>query len=64
VWRRGTITSWSCGPSANGFGADARETDYVLDQAGHPVTEMASAANGAMAWFRTDTWGELANSRR
>jgi RHS repeat-associated protein len=53
---KGTITSWSCDPSANGFGANANETDYILDQADHQVTEMASDANGAMAWAHTNVW--------
>jgi RHS repeat-associated protein len=53
---KGTITSWSCDSSTNGFGASANETDYVLDQSGHQVTEMASDANGTMAWAHTNVW--------
>jgi RHS repeat-associated protein len=55
---KGTITSWSCDPSTNGFGANANETDYVLDQSGNQVTEMASDANGNMAWAHTNVWAD------
>ncbi|MGA8110912.1 MAG: RHS repeat-associated core domain-containing protein, partial [Acidobacteriaceae bacterium] len=53
---KGTITSWSCDPSTNGFSAAVNETDYVLDQAGHQVTEMASSGNGSMTWAHTNVW--------
>jgi RHS repeat-associated protein len=53
---KGTITTMSCDPSSNGFSATVNETDYVLDQDGHQVTEMASDGNGGMAWAHTNVW--------
>jgi RHS repeat-associated protein len=53
---KGTITSWSCDPSVNGLSAAVNETDYILDQSDHQVTEMASDANGSMAWSHTNVW--------
>jgi len=50
---KGTITSWSCDPSANGFTTAASETDYVLGASGEQVTEVAQDANGTMNWQRT-----------
>jgi len=55
---KGTITSWSCDPSINGLSAAVNETDYILDQDGHQVTEMASDANGSMAWSHTNVWAD------
>jgi RHS repeat-associated protein len=53
---KGSITSFVCDPTTNGFSAAANETDYVLDQAGHQVTEMGSGINGSMAWAHTNVW--------
>jgi RHS repeat-associated protein len=50
---KGTITSWSCDPSANGLTAAANETDYVLGPGGEQVTELAQDANGSMNWQRS-----------
>jgi RHS repeat-associated protein len=50
---KGTISSWSCDPSANGLTAAANETDYVLGPGGEQVTELAQDANGSMNWQRT-----------
>jgi RHS repeat-associated protein len=55
---KGTITSWSCDPSVNGLSAAVNETDYILDQSDHQVTEMASDANGSMAWSHTNVWAD------
>ncbi len=35
---KGSITSFVCDPTTNGFSAAVNETDYVLDQDGHQVT--------------------------
>ena len=53
---KGSITSFTCDPATNGFSAAVNETDYVLDQDGHQVTEMGSDANGSMAWAHTNVW--------
>ena len=53
---KGMISVWSCDPSTNGFSATVNETDYILDQSGHQVTEMASDANGTMNWVHTNVW--------
>ena len=50
---KGTISSWSCDPSANGLTAAGNETDYILGPGGEQVTEMAQDANGAMNWQRS-----------
>jgi hypothetical protein len=47
---KGTISSWSCDPSANGFLAANNKTDYVLGPGGQPVTELAQEADGWMKW--------------
>jgi len=46
---KGSITSWSCDPSANGIAIAANETDYVLGPGGEQVTEVAQGVN----WQRT-----------
>ena len=46
----------TCDPSTNGFSASVNETDYVLDQDGHQVTEMASQGSGTMQWAHTNVW--------
>lgn len=53
---KGAIKSWSCDPSTNGFGAAVNETDYILDQSGHQITEMASDPSGNMVWMHTNVW--------
>jgi RHS repeat-associated protein len=50
---KGTITTWSCDPSANGLTTASDETDYVLGPNGQHVTELAQDANGSMNWQRT-----------
>jgi len=55
---KGSITSFTCDPATNGFSAAVNETDYVLDQAGHQVTEMGSDSNGSMAWAHTNVWAD------
>jgi hypothetical protein len=47
---KGTISSWSCDPSANGFVATA---NYVLDQSGHQLSRFAPDSN-------QDTHGNIA----
>jgi RHS repeat-associated protein len=49
-------TNPSCDPSSNGFSPTLNETDYVLDQDGHQVTEIASDGNGGMNWAHTNVW--------
>jgi RHS repeat-associated protein len=53
---KGSITSFVCDPTTNGFSAAVNETDYVLDREGHQVTEMGSDVNGTMAWAHTNVW--------
>ncbi len=55
---KGTITTWSCDPSTNGFTTSDSETDYVLNQSGQQVTEMAMDSNGAMNWEHTNVWAD------
>ena len=55
---KGSITSFVCDPTTNGFSAAVNETDYVLDQDGHQVTEMGSDSNGSMAWAHTNVWAD------
>jgi RHS repeat-associated protein len=50
---KGTITSMSCDPSANGFVAAGNVTDYVLGPGGEQVSELAQDADGSMKWQRT-----------
>jgi RHS repeat-associated protein len=49
---KGTITSWSCDPAANGFQST---NDYILGQSGEQVTEMGMNAAG-MAWLHTNAY--------
>jgi RHS repeat-associated protein len=53
---KGTITTWSCDPSTNGLSAATGETNYILDQSGNQLTEMASGSNGNMNWAHTNVW--------
>jgi RHS repeat-associated protein len=54
---KGTITSWSCDPTLNGF---QTTKDYILGLGGEQVTEMAfspaSPANSALTWQHTNIW--------
>jgi RHS repeat-associated protein len=50
---KGSITSWSCDPTVNGF---QTASDYVLGPSGEQVTEMAMDPNGNMAWQHTNVW--------
>jgi RHS repeat-associated protein len=50
---KGSITSMSCDPSANGF---QTTKDYILGPSGEQVTEMAMDANNSMAWQHTNVW--------
>ena len=52
---KGSIMIWSCDASTNGFEASANETDYVLDQNGHQITEMTSDGS-SMHWAHTNVW--------
>ncbi len=47
---KGTISSWSCDPAANGFQVTST---YALDLQGQTVTENAYR-NGASSWVHTD----------
>jgi RHS repeat-associated protein len=48
---KGSITSWSCNVTANGY---TPTNDYVLDQSGGQMTELALDENGVMAWEHTN----------
>ncbi|HUY80626.1 MAG TPA: hypothetical protein VMU92_02785 [Acidobacteriaceae bacterium] len=48
----GTISAWSCNPSANGF---ATTNDYVLGPGGEQVTEMA-VSGSTITWLHTNVW--------
>lgn len=52
---KGSIMIWSCDASTNGFEASANETDYVLDQNGHQITEMTSDGS-SINWAHTNVW--------
>jgi RHS repeat-associated protein len=49
---KGTITSWSCDPTTNGF---QTTNDYVLGPSGGQVTEMAANGN-TLAWQHTNVY--------
>lgn len=53
---KGTISTWSCDPSTNGLSSAVSETDYILDQAGNQITEMASDPRGNMNWTHSNIW--------
>jgi len=53
---KGSISIWSCDPFTNGFTASGSERDYVLDQDGRQVTEVAEDSNGNMEWEHTNVW--------
>jgi RHS repeat-associated protein len=48
---KGTITSMSCDITANGY---QPTNDYVLDQSGGQMTELAVDENGTVAWQHTN----------
>jgi RHS repeat-associated protein len=48
---KGSITSMSCDLTVNGYQA---QSDYVLDQGGGQMSEMAVAANGTEVWQHTN----------
>ena len=50
---KGTISSWSCDPSVNGFSATA---NYVLNQAGHQLSRFAPDSNGNIALDYTNVY--------
>jgi RHS repeat-associated protein len=50
---KGTITSWSCDPSASGFQTN---NDYVLGPGGEQAAEISMDANNSMAWQHTNVW--------
>jgi RHS repeat-associated protein len=51
---KGTITSWSCDPSANGF---TPSSDYILGTSNEQLTELdINASQGAMTWQHTNVW--------
>lgn len=51
---KGTITSWSCDPSVNGF---TPVSDYILGPSNEQVTELDMDPNqGVMAWQHTNVW--------
>ena len=49
---KGSIASWSCDPSTNGFQST---NDYILGQSGEQITEMGMNAAG-MTWQHTNVW--------
>jgi len=53
---KGTITTWSCDPTKNGFESSGNETDYVLNQSGQTVTETVMGDTGAMQWNYTNVY--------
>jgi RHS repeat-associated protein len=56
---KGTITSWSCDPTANGF---TTTNDYVLGPGGEQVTEMGmggasdGSATTGLVWQHSNVW--------
>jgi RHS repeat-associated protein len=51
---KGTITSWSCDPSTNGF---TPISDYILGSSNEQLTELDMDPNqGVMAWQHTNVW--------
>jgi RHS repeat-associated protein len=55
---KGTITTWSCDPSTNGF---TTTNDFVLGLGGEQVTEMgidttAGSSATTLAWQHTNVW--------
>jgi RHS repeat-associated protein len=52
---KGSITSMSCDITANGY---QPQSDYILDQAGDQVTEMAVDATGTEVWQHTNVWAD------
>jgi len=54
---KGTISTWSCDPAANGF---QTTNDYILGPGGEQVTEMGmnttSGGGNVMTWQHTNVW--------
>jgi hypothetical protein len=50
---KGTITTWSCDPTTNGF---TSTNTYILDQSGNQLTEMGVDSNSAIAWQHTNVY--------
>jgi RHS repeat-associated protein len=50
---KGTITSWSCDPTANGYQA---MSDFILGPSGEQVTEMGMKPGVGMAWQHTNVY--------
>ncbi|MHB1022638.1 MAG: RHS repeat-associated core domain-containing protein [Acidobacteriaceae bacterium] len=50
---KGHIASWSCDETTNGY---VPESDYVLDLAGHQMTEVSADENGTMVWEHTNVY--------
>ncbi len=52
---KGSITSMSCDITANGY---QPTNDYVLDQSGGQMTELAAEENGTVAWQHTNVMAD------
>jgi hypothetical protein len=50
---KGSITTMSCDPSANGFSST---NDFVLGPGGKQVTEMAVEGDNTLTWYHTNVW--------
>jgi RHS repeat-associated protein len=50
---KGSISSWSCDPSANGFNT---QSDYVRDQADHPLSQFSADSNGNIVLQNTNVY--------
>jgi RHS repeat-associated protein len=50
---KGSITSMSCDPTANGF---RPESDYILGLGGEQLTQMTVNASGVMTWQHTNVY--------
>ena len=50
---KGSITTMSCDPSANGFSST---NDFVLGPGGEQITEMAVEGDNTLTWYHTNVW--------
>jgi RHS repeat-associated protein len=50
---KGTITTMSCDPTANGF---QTQSDYVRDQAGNQLSEFTPGTGGGLVLVHTNVW--------
>jgi RHS repeat-associated protein len=50
---KGSITTMSCDPSANGFSST---NDFLLGPGGEQVTEMAVEGDNTLTWYHTNVW--------